>query len=400
MENHLNEPFEVHSKDSSFTSIVHLSDDLLHIIFQFLDCHSDRESFGLTCHRWLNIQNINRRSLQFQCSFSVYDLAFSLSGRTPTIGVLHLRRLLARFRQLTHLSLCGCTNLPDTALTPLPFVGSQLESLFLDCCFDLTDNGLSLIATSCPFLTLISLYRCKFTDAGLQSLASGCSNLKRINLSNCGIVSDVGLGEISRSCHQLEAVIISCCDKISGTGFSGCSPTLTYIEAESCKLQPKGISGMVSGGGLEYLDVSGISTFSLAGIGCGLGMRIRILNMRMCRDIGDESIIAIAKGCPLLEEWNLALCHEVRIPGWESIGKNCNKLEKLHVNRCRNLCNTGFQALREGCKSLSVLYMSTGSRLSPSALMFFRLSRGNVEIREEEIMCIGADWNRWKSNHQ
>ncbi|XP_065876209.1 F-box/LRR-repeat protein 12 [Euphorbia lathyris] len=393
MENHSNE---------GVTSIMHLSDDCLYIIFQFLDCSSDRESFGLTCRRWLNIQNISRRSLQFQCSFSVYDIA-SLSWRSTVIGAYHLHRLLARFQQLNHLSLSGCTDLPDSALTPLQFYGSQLHSLYLDCCFELTDNGLSLVATSCPFLTVISLYRCHITDAGLQTLAMNSPALKRINLSYCPLVSDCGLRAISQACYQLQAVKIFCCREISGTGFSGCSPSLSYIDAESCNLQPKGIAGIVSGGGLEYLSMSGISLSiprdGLAEIGCGLAMRLKILNMRMCRSIGDESIMTIAKGCPLLEEWNLALCHEVRISGWESIGMKCNKLEKLHVNRCRNLCDRGLMALREGCKRLSVLYMSTGSRLSPAAILSFKLCRGNVEIKEEEIMFIGPDWNRWKSIH-
>ncbi|KDP45183.1 hypothetical protein JCGZ_15048 [Jatropha curcas] len=377
------------------TSVMQLPDDCLCIIFKWLDCSSDQESFGLTCRHWYNIQNISRRSLQFHCSFNLLNLS-SLSNTSLRIGSYHVHRLLIRFQHLNSLSLSGCTELPDSGLTPLQFYGSNLHSLHLDCCCGITDNGLSLIATGCPSLTVISLYRCNITDIGLETLANGCSDLKRINLAYCTLISDHGLRALCQACHQLQAVKISGCKEINGIGLTGCSPTLAYIDAESCNLEPKGIAGIVSGGGLEYLNVSGISCCihedALAAIGSGFATRLKILNLRMCRAIDDESIVAIAKGCPLLQEWNLALCHAVRISGWKSIGLNCNKLKELHVNRCRNLCDRGLQALREGCKRLSVLYISKNCRLSSAAIELFKLYRYNVEIREEEIMCIGPDW--------
>jgi len=217
-----------------------------------------------------------------------------------------------------------------------------------------------------------------------------------VNLSYCLHISDHGLKVLSLRCSQLRAVKISSCKGVTGIGFNGCSPTLAYIDAESCLLGPEGIMGIVSGGGLEFLNVSGMSSTlfggGLAAIGTGFAMRLKTLNLRMCRNVGDESIVAIAKGCPLLQEWNLSLCHEVRFPGWESIGLNCNNLEKLHVNRCRNLCDRGFQALRDGCKQLLILYVNKNSWVSSTALELFKMCRVNVEIKNEEAMCIGPDW--------
>ncbi|KAK9282567.1 hypothetical protein L1049_005488 [Liquidambar formosana] len=375
------------------TSIMDLPDDCLFFIFQRLDCHSDRESFGLTCHRWLHIQNKCCRSLQFQCSFTQLNL--SLFQTSPNINSFHLYRLLRRFQNLQSLSLSGCIELPDSGLTQLQYYGSKIQSLKLDCCFGITDNGLSLVATSCP-LTVVSLYRCNVTDMGLETLARSCSALKDVNLSHCSLISDCGISTLSLNCCQLRAVKISYCRNVSGIGFRRCSPTLVYLEADCCKLEPEGIMGIVSGGGLEYLNVSSlvwcVHGDGLAAIGAGFAMRLRVLNLRMCRTVSDESIVAIAKGCPLLEEWNLALCHEVRISGWESIGFNCYNLERLHVNRCRNLCDRGLQALRDGCKRLLVLYMSRCRQITVTAIELFKWLRGEVEIKEEEIMSIGPDW--------
>lgn len=372
------------------TSIVHLPDDCLTIIFHALDCRADRESFGLTCRRWLHIQNFNRRSLQFECSFSILNPS-SLSRKGLDVHTVHLHRLLRRFQHLESLSLCGCTELNDSGLTRLLSYGSNLQKLNLDCCLKVTDYGLSLVASGCPSLTSISLYRClNITDDGLETLATACLSLKCINLSYCSQISDKGLKALTQRCRQLQAVNISHCESIRGVGFKGCSKSLAHVEAWSCKLNPEGVTGIISGGGIEYLDVSCLSWSPLGDplLGIRFSSNLKVLNFRMCRSVSDTSIVAIAMGCTLLEEWNLALCHEVRISGWQAVGLYCQNLKRLHVNRCRNLNDNGLQALRDGCRSLSVLYLNGCVQVTPFALELFKSHRANVCIKEEEIMCI------------
>ena len=379
------------------TSIVNLPEELLHLIFEGLKSSDERESFGLTCHRWLQIQNSHRRSLQFHCALSSIYLV-PLSHDSPKIQPFHLHRLLTRFQGLSSLSLSGCTELPDSGLAPLQNFGSNLRTLYLDCCFGITDEGFSLLACACPSLTSISLYRCNITDTGLDALAESCSSLHNVKLSYCSLISDLGIRSMSQKCRQLRQVTISYCRNLTGIGFRGCSETLYYLEADSCKLAPEGLQAIVSGGGLEYLDISCLSWYflgdGLSAIGEGLATKLRVLNMRMCRFASDQAIITIAKGCPVLQEWNLAVCHEVSLDGWEAIGLNCHNLEILHLNRCRNLCDLGLQALREGCNRLSILYMVRCGRVTQLGVEMFKFLRGNVEIREEEIARISfADEN-------
>lgn len=377
------------------TSISQLPDDCLCSVFQYLDSYQDRESFGLTCKKWLQIQNSSRRSLQFECSFAHLSIS-SLSKKPTTISSFHLNRLLTRFKQLQSLSLSGCVELSDSDLMSLQTYGDTLQGLHLDCCFGITDDGISLITRGCPYLTVVSLYRCNVTDVGLHMLSSGCIALRDVNLSYCSLVTDNGISAISQRCRQLRAIRVSYCGNISGVGFQGCSPSLSYLEADSCKLQPEGILSIVSGGGLEYLSIFNLNWWStgndLTAIGSGLVTKLKVLNLRCCRTICDDSIAAIAKGCPLLQEWNLALCHEVRLAGWKSIGLNCTNMRKLHVNRCRNLCDRGLVALREGCRQLSVLYISGCRQIPTVSMEIFKILRGNVAIVEEEIMCIAPDW--------
>ncbi|KAL0369876.1 UNVERIFIED_CONTAM: F-box/LRR-repeat protein 12 [Sesamum angustifolium] len=301
MENSLTNPF---------TSIVQLPDDCLYFIFQRLESSNDRESFGLTCHRWLHIQNSSRRSLQFQCSFTQLNPT-SLSRPSTTINTFHLYRLLCRFPQLQSLSLSGCIELPDS------------------------DHGFSFVAGGCPLLTIISLYGCNVTDIGLESLSQSCSTLKDVNLSFCSLISDHGIRAISPFSHHLRSVNISYCRNVTGVGFQGCSQTLAYLEADSCKLEPEGISAIVSGGGLEYLNISKLKS-------CIHG-----------------------------------------ISGWESIGSKCRNLERLHVNRCRNLSDQGLQALRDGCRRLRKLYLGRCRLISSIAIEMFKCLRSDVQIMDE-----------------
>ncbi|KAL5077948.1 hypothetical protein RYX36_016932 [Vicia faba] len=298
-----------------------------------------------------------------------------------------------RFQHLESLSLCGCTELNDSGLTRLLSYGSNLQKLNLDCCLKVTDYGLSLVASGCPSLTSISLYRCiNISDDGLETLATACLSLKCINLSYCSQISDKGLKALTQRCRQLQAVNISHCESIRGVGFKGCSKSLTHVEAWSCKLNPEGVTGIISGGGIEYLDVSCLSWYPLGDtlLGIRLSSNLKVLNFRMCRSVSDTSIVAIAMGCTLLEEWNLALCHEVRISGWQAVGLYCQNLKRLHVNRCRNLNDNGLQALRDGCRSLSVLYLNGCVHVTPFALELFKSHRANVCIKDEEVTCGGC----------
>ncbi|KAI3881725.1 hypothetical protein MKW92_031993 [Papaver armeniacum] len=390
------------------TSIMNVPDDCFALILQLLNRPIDRNSFGLTCHRWLRIQNSSRRKLWFN------HYHHPLMKVSPYSYSFRLTKLLTRFQQLNFLSLSHCTELPDSALSQLQIYGSNIQTLYLECCLAITDYGFSLMASGCPRLTSISLYRCNISDVGLEYLAKSCSSLQKVNLSWCGItdtgiislgescsslqklnlsncrsVSDRGIRYLSQACRQLSSITISYCERITGVGFHGFSETLASVEAVSCKLEPEGIQAIVSGGGLEYLDLSDLVPHGarLDRIGGGFAKNLRVLNLRNCRDVRNTAVIKISKGCPLLQEWNLAHCHNIDLDGWKAIGSNCHNLEILHVNMCWNLRNSGLHALlSDGCRRLSKLYISNcNARISYFTIEQFKCRRSDVKIKEKEV---------------
>ncbi|MED6110261.1 hypothetical protein PIB30_041305 [Stylosanthes scabra] len=375
------------------TSIMDLPDGCLTIIFHGLDCRTDRESFALTCRKWLYLRDSNLQSLQFSCSSSG-PLPLSTNG-VVDLNTIHLPRLMRRFQQFESISLSGCRWLNDAGLSVLLGHGSNLLELNLDCCLNVNDYGLSLVSSACPSLTSISLHGCHdITDLGLETLASTCLCMEYVDISQCTQISDNGLRALTWCCRQLKGIKISYCDGITGVGFSGCSNTLARIEADYCNLNLEGIKGIVSSGGIEYLDVScgglkyldAIQMFCsvynpiqdpLAGI--AFCSTIKILNFRLCKTVTDPTVIAIAKGCKLVEEWNLALCHGVSIPGWKAVGFYCNNLKTLHVNGCRRFNFSCLAFFRDGCESLSTVYITNS--LKPFEISRFSCKRPDVCLK-------------------
>lgn len=368
-------------ESDSITPDMTLSDDCLINIFQKLQNGHDRNAFGLTCRRWLHIQNVSRRSL---------TLHFSYETTTYQSYVTYLPALLNRFSHLSSVSIAGCTELPDSALVGLKNLKASLRSLSLYCCFKITDEGLTQVAMQCVRLVSLTLYRCNISDVGLEMISNYCNLLENLNLSYCVNITDCGINALSRGCRLLHVLVVSCCREVMGTGLKGCSQTLEYIEAECCMFTREGLMEAVSGGGLKYLNLSSPRcSMNIDGTALELASKLRFLNLRLCRFISNESITAISKSCPLLEEWSLAVCHEIGVLGWEAIGLNCSKLKVLHVNRCRNLCDRGLESLRDGCGRLRVLHMHGCNRVSWLGLELFRLGRRDVEIRSEELVSIG-----------
>jgi len=270
--------------------------------------------------------------------------------------------------------------------------GSSLKSLSFYCCSGITDDGLAQVAIGCPNLVVVELQSCfNITDVGLRSLSKGCRALKSVNIGYCMGISDQGVSASLSNCSNICTLIITGCRRLSGIGFRGCSSSFCYLEAESCMLSPDGLLDVVSGSGLKYLNLHKLgSSTGLDGLGnLAFAKSLCILNLRMCRYLTDDSVTAIASGCPLLEEWNLAVCHGVHLPGWSAIGLYCNKLRVLHVNRCRHICDQGLLALSNGCPRLDVLHINGCAKITNNGLALFTISRPHVNLRVDEVLFIG-----------
>ncbi|PWA34837.1 RNI-like superfamily protein [Artemisia annua] len=360
--------------------ITNLHNDSLYLIFEKLDMKVDQDSFGLTCHRFLDIQNSSSKCLELGYNGSSFMLD----------------KLLKRFRKLESLSLKGCTYVFNSGLSRLQTCGSKLHTLYLvRVC--LKNTGLSYIASGCPLLSVISICSCVITDKGLKILSESCKYLKDVELLpiQCDSITDSGIQSLNQNCRQLRTLIIGCCPGIAGVGFQGCSPTLSCLIATNCALSSTGITNILSGGGLEYLNfgsVKCIGANGLAAIGLGFAANLKVLDLNHCSFVTDEVVLSISKGCPLLQEWNLSYCDKIGTSGWYPIGWYCSNLEILHVNECYSFQNEALIALGNGCKRLSVIHMKNCPRIISTEKDLFITQREGRKIIESEVSMIIPRW--------
>ncbi|KAI3963039.1 hypothetical protein MKW98_028979 [Papaver atlanticum] len=331
------------------SDIKNLPVDCLTLVFRCLKTRDDRASFGLTCRRWLHIQNDNEDSLSYRgCPSFLKDP--KISPKSISIIVC---KLLIRFQHLKYLSLCPKINF---VISKSQFFSSEVLSLHLNNCSEYSDIELSLIFSWFPRLTCINLASTHITDKGLYALSTSCSSLETVDLRDCHSITDAGLSSLIQNCRKLATLYINFCSSITGIGFLGCAHALKHLEASGCKLTQEGINAIVSGGGLEYLILS--TPYEVAKVGEG--------------SINTEAVITISKGCPLLKKLDLTYAMDVQLEGWEAIGQNCKKLEFLHIYGGNKLCGIGLQALYNGCDKLRTVSVENSSGCSTNALGLFK----------------------------
>ncbi|KAI3937235.1 hypothetical protein MKW92_051284 [Papaver armeniacum] len=198
------------------------------------------------------------------------------------------------------------------------FLGSKIQKLCVDFISKYSNAELSLVSSWLPRLTDVSLKCSRITDRGLEALAKCCSSLEVVNIAGCCWITDSGINFLLQNCCKLRSLIIDSCSSIT-----------------------EGIEEIVSGGGLEDLDLSAKAS-------------------EVRGSTNTEAVITISKRCPLLKKLYLLNCEGIEIKGWEAIGRNCKNLEH-HVFGCTKLCDLGLQALFNGCNKLSRLYIDNHS---------------------------------------
>ncbi|KAJ6723914.1 F-BOX/LRR-REPEAT PROTEIN 12 [Salix koriyanagi] len=86
----------------------------------------------------------------------------------------------------------------------------------------------------------------------LSILQSHALKLLSHNLDCCFGITGNGLSLVAASCSSLEYLIAG----VNGSGLGGFSPPSIHMDDGGRNLEPEGIIGIASGGGVEYLNVS------------------------------------------------------------------------------------------------------------------------------------------------
>ncbi|KAK4401255.1 F-box/LRR-repeat protein 15 [Sesamum angolense] len=240
-----------------------LTDDLLHMVFSFLDhvdlCHAAR-----VCKQWrdasshedfwryLNFENrpISVQQFEDMCQRYPNAAAVNVYG-TPAIhqvgmkAVSSLRNLevltLGKgqlgetfFQALTDCHMLRSLTVNDATLgngiQEIPIYHDRLHELQIVKCrvlrvsircpqletLSLKRSSMPHVVLNCPLLHELDIASChKLSDAAIRSAATSCPLLESLDMSNCSCVSDETLREIAMSCGNLHVLDASYCQNIS-----------------------------------------------------------------------------------------------------------------------------------------------------------------------------------------
>ena len=199
-----------------------------------------------------------------------------------------------RFSELKTLNLYGCQNITDASLSKVARGCSNLQSLNLFDCSNITDASVSEVARRCSNLQSLTLNGCwNITDTSLSGVARGCSNLQALNLLNCSNITDASLLEVARRCSNLQSLDLRHCRKITDAQSVGSSKRMFK--------PPLTLPRMVQ----QLQSCCNITDASVSEVGRGCS-NLHSLNLIGCRNITDACKSALQQSHPKLQNFRRA----------------------------------------------------------------------------------------------
>ena len=165
----------------------------------------------------------------------VPQAVYALDGLNPSVLTDYvLNATLRRFSFISTIDLTGCHKLQDVEAWP-----SDLTTVHLSRCFNLTDGAVEALASHCPGLTTVNLSRCSnLTDGAVEALASHCPELTSVNLSRCSKLTDDAVEVLASHCRGLTTVDLSDCRNLTDSAVEALAshcPGLTTVDLTCCR---------------------------------------------------------------------------------------------------------------------------------------------------------------------
>ncbi|GMI97903.1 SLOW MOTION [Hibiscus trionum] len=377
-----------------------LTDDLLHMVFSFLD-HRNLCNAAMVCRQWrsasahedfwrcLNFENRNISLEQFDDMCQRYPNAteVNLSG-TPSMHLLvmkavySLRNLEALtlgkgqlwdgfFHSLTECSMLRRLDVNDAILgdlgqeihinhdrlCDLKVTKCRVMRISIRCpllkSLSLKRSNMAQAALNCPLLQLLDISAChKLTDPAIRSAVTSCPQLESLDMSNCSCVSDETLREIALTCSNLHVLNSSYCPNISLE--SARLPMLTVLKLDNCEgITSASMAAIAYSSMLEELELDNCHMLTSVSLELPRLQKIRLVHCRKFADLNVQ--------CSLLSSITVSNCvalHRINI--------SSNALQKLVLQKQENLTMLALQ-----CQGLQEVDLTDCASLTNSICKVF-----------------------------
>jgi hypothetical protein len=408
-------------KTEDFEVRMDLTDDLLHMVFSFLD-HINLCRAANVCRQWhsasshedfwkfLNFENRNISLLQFEdmCRRYPNALAVNING-APAIHSL-VMKAFSSLRNLESLTLgkgqlgetffqalTDCQKLKNlivndatlgNGIQEIPIHHDQLRQLQIVKCrvlrisvrcpqletLSLKRSSMAHAVLNCNLLRDLDIASChKLSDAAIRSAAITCPLLESMDMSNCSCVSDETLREIAQTCVNLHLLNASYCPNISLESVR--LPMLTVLKLHSCEgITSASMAAIAHSSMLEVLELDNCSSLTSVSLDLPRMKNIRLVHCRKFIELNLQSILLSSikvSNCPLLQRINIISnsLKKLVLQKQESLSTltlQCKCLQEVDLTDCESLTNSICEVFSDGggCPLLSSLILDNCERLT------------------------------------
>jgi hypothetical protein len=256
----------------------------------------------------------------------------------------------------------------------------NLQALTLYKCPSLSSKSVSFFAKNCNLLTSIDFsFYTQITDAAVLEIAGACP-LQDVDLSSCKDITDAAVVEVARKC-SLRKLVVASCGNITGLYFPPSlplsspflalllpSPIPTYTCTDVSLL------AVAQNPNLQHLDLTQCERITDDGVvkvahGCP---ELRYISLAEC-NITDASILALGAAVDAQGSGYVISPYPLsNLPSYlpsSYFSCSCYHLETVRLAYCREIGNEALHKLARGCPRVHTLDLSNCSaRITPEGL--------------------------------
>ncbi|KAL8501875.1 hypothetical protein ACS0TY_021114 [Phlomoides rotata] len=398
-----------------------LTDDLLHMVFTFLD-HIDLCRAARVCRQWrdasshedfwryLNFENryISVQQFEYMCQRYPNATAVNIYG-TPSIHLLVMKAVSSLrnlevltlgkgqlgetfFQALTDCHMLKSLTVNDSTLgngiQEIPIYHDRLRDLQIVKCrvlrvsircplletLSLKRSSMPQAVLNCPLLRELDIASChKLSDAAIRSAATSCPLLESLDMSNCSCVSDETLQNIAQNCVNLHVLDASYCPNISLESVR--LSMLTVLKLHSCEgITSASMVAIAVSSLLEVLELDNCSLLTSVSLELRRLKNIRLVHCRKFIDLNLRcSVLAsiTVSNCPSLQRISItsSALKKLVLQKQESLttlALQCECLQEVDLTECESLTNSICEVFSSGggCPVLRTLVLDSCESLT------------------------------------
>uniref|UniRef100_A0A0D3BLP8 F-box domain-containing protein n=1 Tax=Brassica oleracea var. oleracea TaxID=109376 RepID=A0A0D3BLP8_BRAOL len=405
--------------DDSQVHIDLTDDDLLHVVFSFLN-HIDLCRSAMVCRQWrvasahedfwkvFNFQNMRISIKQFEIMchrypnatkvnvYGVPSVSNSLAMKAATtlrnlevliIGKVHVSeeifQVLRECNSLRSVTISEALlgtgpqeiHLSHDRLRELKIIKCRVMRLAIRCqqlrSLSLKGSNTVRAMLHCPLLQHLDIASCrKLLDVVIRSAVTSCPLLESLDVSKCSNLSNGTLREIAQACAGLRMLNASSCPSISFESVH--LPMLTVLKLHRCScITSVSMTWIANSLALEVLELDNCTMLTSAALHLSFLRSLSLVNCPRLTELNLQSTmlssITVSK-CPALCRVTITsnALRRLAIKKQENLTTlvlQCQSLQEVDLTGCKSLSNTVFSD-DGGCPMLKSLILDNCESLT------------------------------------